>query len=103
MAHRMRHYPAQLSVVSNRELPWRERWQVRLRFCCGRTDGKSGFEEGEAVMKLLQEIHQEGATICMVTHDPRFAAACGAGRSICSMAEVVAEGELNKLLAEVEA
>jgi putative ABC transport system ATP-binding protein len=24
------------------------------------------------VMKLLQELHQEGATICMVTHDPRF-------------------------------
>ena len=25
-------------------------------------------------MKLLQELHSEGATICMVTHDPRFAA-----------------------------
>jgi len=24
------------------------------------------------VMKLLGDLHREGATICMVTHDPRF-------------------------------
>jgi putative ABC transport system ATP-binding protein len=35
---------------------------------------------GEAVMGLLQELHRGGATICMVTHDPRFAK--HAGRSI---------------------
>ena len=29
---------------------------------------------GEAVMGLLQELHKGGATICMVTHDPRYAA-----------------------------
>jgi len=28
---------------------------------------------GEAVMNLLQDLHRAGATICMVTHDPRFA------------------------------
>ena len=28
---------------------------------------------GEAVMELLQELHHQGATICMVTHDPRYA------------------------------
>ncbi|HJU55632.1 MAG TPA: hypothetical protein VJ715_13705, partial [Pyrinomonadaceae bacterium] len=28
---------------------------------------------GEAVMSLLQELHKGGATICMVTHDQRYA------------------------------
>ena len=28
---------------------------------------------GEQVMELLRELHQQGATICMVTHDPRYA------------------------------
>ena len=28
---------------------------------------------GEAVMELLRELHRGGATICMVTHDPRYA------------------------------
>ena len=28
---------------------------------------------GEAVMGLLKELHDDGATICMVTHDPRYA------------------------------
>jgi putative ABC transport system ATP-binding protein len=36
----------------------------------GNLDSKSG----EAVMSLLKELHQTGATICMVTHDPRYAA-----------------------------
>jgi putative ABC transport system ATP-binding protein len=35
----------------------------------GNLDSKSA----EAVMAMLEELHQEGATICMVTHDPRFA------------------------------
>src|SRR2546423_9854674 len=35
----------------------------------GNLDSKSG----EAVMELLGELHQAGATICMVTHDPRYA------------------------------
>jgi putative ABC transport system ATP-binding protein len=36
----------------------------------GNLDSKSG----ESVMELLQELHHAGATICMVTHDPRYAA-----------------------------
>src|SRR6476659_6760665 len=35
--------------------------------------GALDSKNGEAVMELLQELHSEGATICMVTHDPRFA------------------------------
>jgi ABC-type lipoprotein export system ATPase subunit len=35
----------------------------------GHLDSKSG----ESVMDLLRELHQSGATICMVSHDPRYA------------------------------
>ena len=34
---------------------------------------RSDSANGEAVMQLLRELHQSGATICMVTHDPRYA------------------------------
>jgi len=36
--------------------------------------GNLDSSNGEAVMDLLQQLHQGGATICMVTHDPRYAA-----------------------------
>ena len=36
--------------------------------------GNLDSSNGEAVMELLQQLHQGGATICMVTHDPRYAA-----------------------------
>ena len=52
-------------------------------------------------MSLLQELHQEGATICMVTHDPRFAA--HAERQVHLFdGKVVAEGEMTHLLAEAQ-
>ena len=35
--------------------------------------GNLDSANGEAVMKLLDELHQGGATICIVTHDPRYA------------------------------
>jgi putative ABC transport system ATP-binding protein len=35
--------------------------------------GNLDSRSGEAVMELLGELHQGGATICMVTHDPRYA------------------------------
>jgi len=35
--------------------------------------GNLDSKNGEAVMELLRELHKNGATICMVTHDPRFA------------------------------
>ena len=35
--------------------------------------GNLDSKNGEAVMELLGELHRLGATICMVTHDPRFA------------------------------
>ncbi|HEY9231494.1 MAG TPA: hypothetical protein VIS78_05090, partial [Blastocatellia bacterium] len=35
--------------------------------------GNLDSTNGEAVMELLRELHQGGATICIVTHDPRYA------------------------------
>ncbi len=35
--------------------------------------GNLDWQNSEAVMELLRELHQGGATICMVTHDPRYA------------------------------
>ena len=35
--------------------------------------GNLDSKNGEAVMDLLRDLHREGATICMVTHDPRYA------------------------------
>jgi putative ABC transport system ATP-binding protein len=34
--------------------------------------GNLDSANGEAIMKMLRELHQKGTTICMVTHDPRF-------------------------------
>jgi len=35
--------------------------------------GNLDSKNGDAVMELLRDLHRSGATICMVTHDPRFA------------------------------
>jgi putative ABC transport system ATP-binding protein len=35
--------------------------------------GNLDSANGEAVMNLLKELHSAGSTICMVTHDPRYA------------------------------
>src|ERR1700759_1593859 len=103
MAHRMRHYPAQLSGGQQQRVAVaRALAGSPSILLADEPNGNLDSRNGEAVMKLLQELHGEGATICMVMHDPRFAA--HADRQIHLFdGKVVAEGELNKLLAEVEA
>ena len=64
--------------------------------------GNLDSQNGEAVMNLLRELHQAGSTICMVTHDPRFAK--HAQREVHLFdGKVVAEEELQKLMADVHA
>src|SRR5947209_2323053 len=102
MAHRMRHYPAQLSGGQQQRVAVaRALAGSPSILLADEPTGNLDSKNGEAVMKLLQELHQEGATICMVTHDPRFAA--HAERQIHLFdGKVVAEGELKHLIAEAD-
>ena len=73
MAHRAKHLPSQLSggqqqrVAAARALAGNP-----LILLADEPTGNLDSKNGEAVMNLLGDLHRDGATICMVTHDPRF-------------------------------
>jgi len=74
MGHRIKHYPSQLSGGQQQRV-------AVARALAGdpsilladEPTGNLDSTNGEAVMELLRELHRGGATICMVTHDPRYA------------------------------
>jgi putative ABC transport system ATP-binding protein len=75
MAHRTKHYPAQLSGGQQQRVAVaRAVAGDPLILLADEPTGNLDSQNGEAVMGLLRELHEGGATICMVTHDPRFAA-----------------------------
>ena len=74
MSHRVKHYPSQLSGGQQQRV-------AVARALAGdpsilladEPTGNLDSTNGEAVMELLRDLHRGGATICMVTHDPRYA------------------------------
>jgi putative ABC transport system ATP-binding protein len=75
MAHRERHLPSQLSGGQQQRIAVaRAVAGDPLMVLADEPTGNLDSAHGEAVMELLCELHSAGSTICMVTHDPRYAA-----------------------------
>ena len=74
MSHRMKHYPSQLSGGQQQRVAVaRAVTGSPSIVLADEPTGNLDSGNAEAVMGLMGELHNEGATICMVTHDPRWA------------------------------
>jgi len=101
MAHRMSHYPSQLSGGQQQRVAVARAIVGKpLILLADEPTGNLDSKNGGAVIGLLKELHDEGATICMVTHDPRYAHV--ADRAIHLFdGQVVSEDEAQKHELEV--
>ncbi|MFC3033306.1 ABC transporter ATP-binding protein [Pseudoalteromonas fenneropenaei] len=74
MVHRAAHFPKQLSGGQQQRVAIARALVTKPSIllvdeATGNLDSKSG----DAVMQLIANLHAEGSTICMVTHDTRYA------------------------------
>jgi putative ABC transport system ATP-binding protein len=99
MGHRAKHLPSQLSGGQQQRVAVARAivGQPSIMLADEPT-GNLDSKNGEAVMELLRDLHRSGSTICMVTHDPRFARHADRtihlfdGRVVDENAERVGEG-----------
>jgi putative ABC transport system ATP-binding protein len=82
LLHRAHHLPAQLSGGEQQRVAIARAVAGRPRLVLAdEPTGNLDSRTGDAIIELLRELHAGGATICMVTHEPDYAAT--ADRSIC--------------------
>ena len=75
MSHREKHLPAQLSGGQQQRVAVaRAVAGDPVIILADEPTGNLDSAHGQAVIDLLEKLHDEGATICMVTHDPRYSA-----------------------------